>query len=177
MLKKTRISYYLLETALIEGRTWSLTTEDLEIKKAIKISIFHNILQPIDQIILLNIKPLWRGSSYINPSHRKNLECFMSMRLLLLLLSCFSRVRLCANPLMAAHQAPLSLGFSRQEYWSGLPFPSLMQSRTLNRDKLNYLMFNIIRQWYTDKFISIEGSSETRQCLWMRVSYWEVLMW
>ena len=28
---------------------------------------------------------------------------------------------------MAAHQAPLSLGFSRQEYWSGLPFPSPMQ--------------------------------------------------
>ena len=27
---------------------------------------------------------------------------------------------------MAAHQAPLSLGFSRQEHWSGLPFPSLM---------------------------------------------------
>jgi len=25
---------------------------------------------------------------------------------------------------MAAHQAPLSLGFSRQEHWSGLPFPS-----------------------------------------------------
>ena len=25
---------------------------------------------------------------------------------------------------MAAHQAPLSLGFSRQEFWSGLPFPS-----------------------------------------------------
>ena len=44
--------------------------------------------------------------------------------LLLLLLSCFSRVRLCATPKTAAHQAPLSLGFSRQEYWSGLPFPS-----------------------------------------------------
>ena len=44
--------------------------------------------------------------------------------LLLLLLSCFSRVRLCATPQMAAHQAPPSLGFSRQEYWSGLPFPS-----------------------------------------------------
>ena len=27
---------------------------------------------------------------------------------------------------MAAHQAPLSLGFSRQDHWSGLPFPSLM---------------------------------------------------
>ena len=45
-------------------------------------------------------------------------------RLLLLLLSHFSRVRLCATPQMAAHQAPLSLGFSRQEHWSGLPFPS-----------------------------------------------------
>ena len=29
---------------------------------------------------------------------------------------------------MAAHQAPLSLGFSRQEHWSGLPFPSPMPS-------------------------------------------------
>ena len=44
--------------------------------------------------------------------------------LLLLLLSCFSPVRLCATPQTAAHQAPPSLGFSRQEYWSGLPFPS-----------------------------------------------------
>ena len=42
----------------------------------------------------------------------------------LLLLSHFSRVRLCAIPQMAAHQAPPSLGFSRQEHWSGLPFPS-----------------------------------------------------
>ena len=44
--------------------------------------------------------------------------------LLLLLLSCFSRVRLCATPKMAAHQAAPSLGFSRQEHWSGLPLPS-----------------------------------------------------
>ena len=46
--------------------------------------------------------------------------------LLLLLLSRFSRVRLCATPWTAAHQAPPSLGFSRQEHWSGLPFPSPM---------------------------------------------------
>ena len=38
----------------------------------------------------------------------------------------FSRVRLCAIPETAAHQAPPSLGFSRQEHWSGLPFPSPM---------------------------------------------------
>ena len=45
---------------------------------------------------------------------------------LLLLLSRFSRVRLYAIPQTAAHQAPPSLGFSRQEHWSGLPFPSPM---------------------------------------------------
>ena len=47
--------------------------------------------------------------------------------LLLLLLSLFSRVRLCVTPETAAHQASPSLGFSRQEHWSGLPFPSPMR--------------------------------------------------
>ena len=47
-----------------------------------------------------------------------------NMILLLLLLSRFSCVRLCTTPQMAAHQAPSSLGFSRQEHWSGLPLLS-----------------------------------------------------
>ena len=55
-----------------------------------------------------------------------NTNGWISEMLLLLLLSCFSHVRLCATPEMAAHQAPLSLGFSRQEHWSGLPFSSPM---------------------------------------------------
>ena len=59
--------------------------------------------------------------------------CFMAtigtedqtaQHLLLLLLRRFSHVRLCATPETAAHQAPPSLGFSRQGHWSGLPFPS-----------------------------------------------------
>ena len=44
--------------------------------------------------------------------------------LLLLLLSNFSHVRLFATPWTAAYQAPPSMGFPRQEYWSGVPFPS-----------------------------------------------------
>ena len=50
----------------------------------------------------------------------------------LLLLSCFSHVWLCATPQMATHQVPLSLGFSRQEYWSGWPFLSPMQACMLS---------------------------------------------
>jgi len=36
-----------------------------------------------------------------------------------------SRIRLVATPWTAAYQAPPSMGFSRQEYWSGVPLPSL----------------------------------------------------
>ena len=49
------------------------------------------------------------------------------MLLLLLLLSCFSCAQFCATPETAAHQAPPYLRFSRQQHWSGLPFPSPMQ--------------------------------------------------
>jgi len=38
------------------------------------------------------------------------------------------RVRLVATPWTAAHQAPPSMGFSRQQYWSGLPLPSPIQN-------------------------------------------------
>ena len=42
----------------------------------------------------------------------------------MLLLSRFSHIQLCATPWTAAYQASPSMGFSRQEHWSGLPFPS-----------------------------------------------------
>ena len=58
------------------------------------------------------------------PTHFQMVLQNKYMEMLLLLLSRFSRVRLCATPQTAAHQAPLSLGFSRQEHWSGLPLPS-----------------------------------------------------
>ena len=44
----------------------------------------------------------------------------------MLLLSHVSHVQLCATPWTAALQAPLPMGFSRQEYWSGVPLPSLV---------------------------------------------------
>ena len=39
------------------------------------------------------------------------------------MVSRFSHVRIGGTPWTVARQAPLSMGFSRQEYWSGLPFP------------------------------------------------------
>ena len=40
------------------------------------------------------------------------------------MLSCFSHVQLCMTLCTAAYQTPLSMRFSRQGYWSGLPFPT-----------------------------------------------------
>ena len=54
-----------------------------------------------------------------------------SQLLLLLLLSCFSRIRLLATPWTAAYQAPPSMGFSKQERWSGVPLPSPSQPASL----------------------------------------------
>ena len=59
--------------------------------------------------------------------------------LLLLLLNCFSRVRLCVTPWMAAHQTPPSWGFSRQEQWSGLPFPSPMHESEVKVKSLSHV--------------------------------------
>ena len=52
----------------------------------------------------------------------------------------FSHVRLLATPWTVAYQAPPSMGFSRQEYWSGLPLPSL-STRNINTYK--YQKFNM----------------------------------
>jgi len=65
-----------------------------------------------------------RDDEYYCISNMMKIKYFIKFSLLLL--SRFCRVRLCANPQTTAHQAPLSLGFSRQEHWSGLSFPSPM---------------------------------------------------
>ena len=48
---------------------------------------------------------------------------------MLLLLSHFSHVQLCATQQTRAHQTPPAMGFSRQEYWSGVPLPSLIDGQ------------------------------------------------
>ena len=54
-----------------------------------------------------------------------SLNCFHEIRKV----KSVSRVRLFVTPWTVAYQAPPSMGFSRQEYWSGLSFPSLSQDK------------------------------------------------
>ena len=53
-----------------------------------------------------------------------------------------SRVRLLATPWTGAYQAPLSMGFSRQEYWSGVPLPSPLICY-LDKTNTNILLYFI----------------------------------
>ena len=62
--------------------------------------------------------------SYSSTSFLNHFPIIHMLECLMLLPSRFSRVRLCATPWTAAYQASPSMGFSRQEHWSGLPFPS-----------------------------------------------------
>ena len=72
------------------------------------------------QTILADIEYFISMCRIINLFNR----CTVIYCLLLAVLSRFSRVRLFATLWTIAHQAPLSVRFSRQEYWSGLPCPS-----------------------------------------------------
>ena len=60
----------------------------------------------------------WQMSNVLRVLHLRSLEVKWSEVKLL------NHVRLFATPWTIAYQAPPSMGFSRQEYWSGLPFPS-----------------------------------------------------
>ena len=74
---------------------------------------------------------------------------FFTNLMLLLLLSRFSCVRLWATPQMAAHQAPPSLGFFRQEHWSGLPFPSPMHESEKWKGSRSVSVWLFVTPWTT----------------------------
>ena len=79
----------------------------------------HFLVQRIFPIQGSNLCLLhWQADSFSTESPRKPQRMVCAC-----VLSCFSCVQLFVTQWTIAHQAPLSLGFSRQEYWSGLPCP------------------------------------------------------
>ena len=71
-----------------------------------------------------------------------------------------SHVRLLATPWTAAHQAPPSMGFSRQEYWSGVPLPSpyysYLSKNTNNHDASASVSLGFFSHWDMGVQISID---------------------
>ena len=63
-----------------------------------------------------------------SPGKNTGVGCHFLLQCLTVKVKSLSRVRLSGNPWTAAYQAPRSMGFSRQEHWSGVPLPSLHES-------------------------------------------------
>ena len=61
-----------------------------------------------------------------SPGKNTGVGCHSLLQCMKVKVKLLSRVRLCATPWTAAYQAPPSMGFSRQECWSGVPLPSLL---------------------------------------------------
>ena len=59
-----------------------------------------------------------------SPGKNTGVGCHFLLRCIKVKVKSLSRVRLFTTPWTVAHQAPPSMGFSRQEYWSGVPLPS-----------------------------------------------------
>ena len=69
-------------------------------------------------------KPTRLHRPWDSPGKNTGVGCHFLLQCVEVKVKSLSRVRLLATPWTAAYQAPLSMGFSRQEYWSGLPLPS-----------------------------------------------------
>ena len=83
-------------------------------------------------------------------------------------LNCFSSVRLCANPWTVAHQAPLSMGFSRHEYWSGLPCPP---SGDLLGPGTEPASFALAGRFFTTELPGKDSEPLWKRCFCLLVTY------
>ena len=97
----------------------------------------------------------------------------MELLLLLLLLSRVGRDQLCATQQTAAHQAPQSLGFCRQEHWSGLPFPSPMHESE-SEVAQSCLTFSDPMD-YSPPGSSVHGIFQARVLEWRAIAFSESL--
>ena len=73
-----------------------------------------------------------------------------------------SRIWLLATPWTAAHQAPLSMGFSRQEYWSGVPYYSPIK-RQMNKPQKGYAKWKTQPKRTTECLISFMWNVQKRE--------------
>ena len=119
--------------------------------------------RPVASRERLSIKP---KSSSDTLSSESNIILLSRRTLRLLsLLSHFSHVQLLATPRTVACQAPLSMGFFRHEYWSGLPSYSRGSSRPMDQTSISYGFFTTSATWEAHVFLQMKSLlSMSRRC-------------
>ena len=84
---------------------------------------FQKIPSPAFKAASLRSQALWEQRQAVPPAHYPNSQLTELARACVCVLSCFRHVQLSMTLWTVARQAPLSTGFSRQDYWSALPYP------------------------------------------------------
>ena len=108
-----------------------------------------------------------------SPGKNTGVGCHFLLQCMKVKLKSLSCVRLFATPWTAAYQAPPSTGFSRQEYWSGVPLPSPKMNPRYILKQLYSIEENVL-------FISSLGSPRTSSVtvlhLWQQKSFFSLLL-
>ena len=104
--------------------SWQIDGETMEIVRDYIFSAPKS-LQMVTAAMKLKTLAPW-NKSYDQPRrHIKSRDINLPTKVCLVIMKLLSRVRLFATPWTVAYYAPPSMGFSRQQYWSGLPFLAL----------------------------------------------------
>ena len=83
-------------------------------------------------------QPIRLPRPWDSPGRNTGVGCHLLLQCMKVKVKLFSCIRLLATPWTAAYQAPPSTGFSRQEYWSGVPLPSPLLT-----------LCDLISQWFS----------------------------
>ena len=108
---------FALSASLKHYWSWVPYTSVFQLKsQSVSWSVMSDCLQPLEPTSLL--------CPWDSPGKNTGVGCHFLLQCMKVKVKSLSRLWLLATPWTAAHQAPLSMGFSRQEYWSGVPLPS-----------------------------------------------------
>ena len=85
-----------------------------------------------------------------SPGKNTGVGCHFLLQCMKVKVKPLSRVQLFGTPWTAAHQAPQSMGFSRQEYWTGVPLPSLYGLvKLMPKNSREHIRLSILQLCYT----------------------------
>ena len=125
-------------------------------------------------------EPRGQSRSWLELFHRYTSPSIQALPLPLLLLSRFSHILLCAAPEMAAHQAPLSLGFSKREHWSAqVLIPGCVLSRFSHAHLCDYFSLILLCDPVDRSLpgVSVHGVLQTRILEWPRGKHRQNTLW
>ena len=121
-----------------------------------------------------NVIPLVKGSDGTNQAWEKlHLSRAVSAAAAKSLQSCLT---LC-DPIDRAHQAPPSLGFSTQEHWSGLPFPSPMHESEKSKWSRSVVSDSVRPHRQSPPGSPVPGILQARTLEWVAISFFNAWKW